>query len=57
VTARSPGRDGTAKCGPFTSGKGQDGGPYNAKQTDVGDYGGLRRSLLGHSIISYTKRG
>ena len=57
MTARSPGRDGTAKCGPFTSGKGQDGGPYNAKQTDVGDYGGLRRSLLGHSIISYTKRG
>jgi len=47
MTAKNPGRDGTAKCYLFSSSKpkraaiAKDSGPYNVRQIGVGDYGGL----------------
>jgi len=41
-TAKSPGRDGTAKFGPRPSWKPQDGGPCKVRQISVGDCPGLR---------------
>ena len=41
ATAKSPSRDGTAKCRPFSSWRPQDGGRYDVRQIGVGEYEGL----------------
>jgi len=42
ATAKSPGWDGMVKGGMFSSGKLQDGGPYNVRKIGEGDGGGRR---------------
>ena len=66
VTTKSPGRDGTTKRGPFSSGKPQDDRhcqrrrSLQRKTISLGDYGGQRGSagkgFLRRSIISYAKQ-